>query len=170
LALRLSIAWHCAPSYSSRSPTNPPVLTPSASRRASCRLSALPTNPPTSQPRHISLRSQHLGYSACFRSQGSLRARPTRWRDVIERCDNREPDLSPFLTNAEIAINPTGTSAGHNTQWPAHGMWAAPLLLEIAEIGKLMIMQLFRILADLSHISAKCILIFSIHRNRSAEG
>jgi len=30
--------------------------------------------------------------------------------------------------------------------------------------------NLFRILADLSHISAKCILIFSIHRNRSAEG
>jgi uncharacterized metal-binding protein len=30
--------------------------------------------------------------------------------------------------------------------------------------------NLFRILADLSHISAKCILIFSVHRNRSAEG
>ncbi len=30
--------------------------------------------------------------------------------------------------------------------------------------------QVFRIAADLSHITAKCILIFSIHRNRSAEG
>jgi hypothetical protein len=29
---------------------------------------------------------------------------------------------------------------------------------------------LFRIAADLSHITAKCILIFSIHRNRSSEG
>ncbi|KAK4240977.1 ER lumen protein retaining receptor-domain-containing protein [Achaetomium macrosporum] len=28
----------------------------------------------------------------------------------------------------------------------------------------------FRIAADLSHITAKCILVFSIHRNRSAEG
>ncbi|KAG7292953.1 hypothetical protein NEMBOFW57_002998 [Staphylotrichum longicolle] len=30
--------------------------------------------------------------------------------------------------------------------------------------------QVFRIAADLSHITAKCILIFSIHRNRSSEG
>ena len=30
--------------------------------------------------------------------------------------------------------------------------------------------QLFRILGDLSHLSAKGILIFAIHRNRSAEG
>ncbi|KAK4673036.1 hypothetical protein QC763_108260 [Podospora pseudopauciseta] len=30
--------------------------------------------------------------------------------------------------------------------------------------------NIFRIAADLSHITAKCILIFSIHRNRSAEG
>ncbi|KAK4202228.1 ER lumen protein retaining receptor-domain-containing protein [Triangularia verruculosa] len=30
--------------------------------------------------------------------------------------------------------------------------------------------NIFRIVADLSHITAKCILIFSIHRNRSAEG
>ncbi|KAK3996803.1 ER lumen protein retaining receptor-domain-containing protein [Cladorrhinum sp. PSN332] len=30
--------------------------------------------------------------------------------------------------------------------------------------------NIFRIAADLSHISAKCILIFSIHRNRSSEG
>ncbi|KAB5549679.1 ER lumen protein retaining receptor-domain-containing protein [Coniochaeta sp. 2T2.1] len=30
--------------------------------------------------------------------------------------------------------------------------------------------NIFRILADLSHLAAKCILIFSIHRNRSAEG
>ncbi|KAK0655778.1 ER lumen protein retaining receptor-domain-containing protein [Cercophora newfieldiana] len=30
--------------------------------------------------------------------------------------------------------------------------------------------NVFRIIADLSHISSKCILIFSIHRNRSAEG
>ncbi|KAK1754926.1 ER lumen protein-retaining receptor [Echria macrotheca] len=30
--------------------------------------------------------------------------------------------------------------------------------------------NLFRIAADLCHITAKCILIFSIHRNRSAEG
>ncbi|KAL2127935.1 hypothetical protein VTI74DRAFT_9948 [Chaetomium olivicolor] len=29
---------------------------------------------------------------------------------------------------------------------------------------------IFRIAADLSHITAKCILIFSIHRNRSSEG
>jgi hypothetical protein len=32
------------------------------------------------------------------------------------------------------------------------------------------IAQVFRIAADLSHITAKCILIFSIHRNRSSEG
>ncbi|KAK3383277.1 ER lumen protein retaining receptor-domain-containing protein [Lasiosphaeria ovina] len=31
-------------------------------------------------------------------------------------------------------------------------------------------MNIFRELADLSHITAKCILIYSIHRNRSAEG
>ncbi|KAK3694586.1 ER lumen protein retaining receptor-domain-containing protein [Podospora appendiculata] len=30
--------------------------------------------------------------------------------------------------------------------------------------------NIFRLAADLSHITAKCILIFSIHRNRSAEG
>lgn len=30
--------------------------------------------------------------------------------------------------------------------------------------------NIFRILADLFHLSAKCILVFSIHRNRSAEG
>ncbi|KAK4193380.1 ER lumen protein retaining receptor-domain-containing protein [Podospora australis] len=30
--------------------------------------------------------------------------------------------------------------------------------------------NIFRIFADLSHITAKCILIFSIHQNRSAEG
>ncbi|KAK3942100.1 ER lumen protein-retaining receptor [Diplogelasinospora grovesii] len=30
--------------------------------------------------------------------------------------------------------------------------------------------NVFRVLADVSHITAKCILIFSIHRNRSAEG
>jgi uncharacterized membrane protein len=29
---------------------------------------------------------------------------------------------------------------------------------------------IFRIAADMSHITAKCILIFSIHRNRSSEG
>jgi len=38
---------------------------------------------------------------------------------------------------------------------------------ELADDGR---KQLFRIAADLSHITAKCILIFSIHRNRSAEG
>lgn len=30
--------------------------------------------------------------------------------------------------------------------------------------------QIFRIIGDLSHASSKCILIFAIHRNRSAEG
>ena len=32
------------------------------------------------------------------------------------------------------------------------------------------IAQVFRIAADLSHTTSKCILIFSIHRNRSSEG
>jgi hypothetical protein len=31
-------------------------------------------------------------------------------------------------------------------------------------------LQIFRILGDCSHILSKCILIFAIHRNRSAEG
>ena len=30
--------------------------------------------------------------------------------------------------------------------------------------------QIFRILGDLSHLLSKCILIYAIHRNRSAEG
>lgn len=31
-------------------------------------------------------------------------------------------------------------------------------------------LNVFHVLADLAHISSKCILIWAIHRNRSAEG
>jgi ER lumen protein retaining receptor len=31
-------------------------------------------------------------------------------------------------------------------------------------------MNLFRIIADLSHTSSKCILVWAIHSNKSAEG
>ena len=33
-----------------------------------------------------------------------------------------------------------------------------------------MSMNFFRVLADLAHISSKCILIWAIHRNSSSEG
>lgn len=31
-------------------------------------------------------------------------------------------------------------------------------------------LNIFRLLGDISHISSKCILIWAIHRNKSAEG
>lgn len=31
-------------------------------------------------------------------------------------------------------------------------------------------LNIFRVLADLCHISSKCILIYAIHHNRSSEG
>ncbi|KAL1841616.1 hypothetical protein VTJ49DRAFT_6793 [Mycothermus thermophilus] len=68
-------------------------------------------------------------------------------------------------------LKPASLRAGISSRWP--GPYVTTLIPPRNQQHPLtasLVIQIFRIAADLSHITAKCILIFSIHRNRSSEG